>query len=89
MISEISFPSDDQHGFRPGLSTTTNLVVFSKFVNSNLNSNIQTDVIYTDFSKAFDKVNHSILMYKLKNFGFNANLLLCVSVLSLLVVHNM
>ena len=71
-----NFLSDDQNGFRPDLSTTTNLAVFSNFVNSNLNSNIQTDVIYTDFSKAFDKVNHSILMDKLKNFGFNDNLLL-------------
>ena len=47
-----------------GLSTTTNLAVFSNFVNVNFNSNLQTDVIYTDFLKAFDKVNHSILLKK-------------------------
>ena len=69
-----NFLSDDQHGFRPGLSTTTNffLAVFSNLVNLNLNSNSQTDVIYT----AFDKVNHSILLVKLQSFGIIANLLL-------------
>ena len=48
------------HGFRPGLSTTTNLAVFCNFVNININSNLQTDVIYTDFSKAFDNFFNSM-----------------------------
>jgi len=31
----------------------------------------QIDVIYTDFEKAFDRVNHSLLIYKLKLYGFS------------------
>jgi ribonuclease P/MRP protein subunit RPP40 len=32
-------------------------------------------VIYTDFSKAFDKLNHNILLSKLSAFGFSPSLL--------------
>jgi ribonuclease P/MRP protein subunit RPP40 len=32
-------------------------------------------VIYTDFSKAFDKLNHNILLSKLSDFGFSPSLL--------------
>ena len=35
----------------------------------------QIDSIYTDFSKAFDRVNHEILFYKLKTLGISGNLL--------------
>ena len=32
------------------------------------------DMIYLDFSKAFDKVDHGILMHKLRNMGITGNL---------------
>ncbi len=33
------------------------------------------DVIYTDFSKAFDKLDHELLLNKLDSFGFSPNLI--------------
>ena len=59
-----------QHGFLPGKSTITNLLLFTSDIFANFHSMLQTDVIYTDFSKAFDVVNHRLLLLKLKLIGF-------------------
>ena len=40
---------------------------------------LQTDVIYTEFSKAFDGVNHCCLLKKLQLLGFNPKLLKWIS----------
>ena len=65
---------DQQHGFRPGRSTVTNLLTFSNFVSRSLDSGVAVDVVYTDFEKAFDKVDHNLLVRKLAKFGLADNL---------------
>lgn len=55
----------------PRRSTTTNLCNFSQFVLDALEEKSQVDVIYTDFSKAFDKLSHIILLEKLRAVGFH------------------
>ena len=63
--------SESQHGFRAGRSTVTNLALLCNHVFNNFEHRLQTDVIYTDFAKAFEKVNNSILNEKLNKLGFN------------------
>jgi Reverse transcriptase (RNA-dependent DNA polymerase) len=43
-----------------GRSTVTNLMEFCNFVISEIEDGNQVDGVYTDISKAFDRVNHSL-----------------------------
>jgi hypothetical protein len=60
---------DLQHGFRHSRSCETQLLSFVQELATNSDNNIQTDLIIMDFAKAFDKVPHQRLLYKLKFYG--------------------
>ena len=60
---------DEQHGFITGRSTTTNLLILQHHILDAFKAGHQVDVIYTDFSKAFDKIDHNILTTKLYHLG--------------------
>jgi hypothetical protein len=66
---------NEQHGFRTKRSTVTNLAIFKQYIFDSFSSNTQTNVVYTDFEKAFDRVDHNLLIEKLKNYGINNPLL--------------
>ena len=57
-----------QYGFLSFKSCTTNMVNFTDKLVMSINDTqtLSTDVIYFDFSKAFDSVNHDIILHKLK-----------------------
>ena len=64
-----------QHGFIPGKSCVTQLVEVIDKTGSLLDSGKQTDVIYLDMSKAFAKVQHSLVLGKLRQYNICGNLL--------------
>lgn len=64
-----------QHGFVKGRSTVTNLFCVTQFISQSLDDKVQCDVIYTDFSKAFDQLDHGILLSKLRQCGFSPSLI--------------
>lgn len=65
-----------QHGFLPQKSCTTQMLLFTDSLSLSLNDKVRADVVYFDFAKAFDSVNHDIIISKLKNeFGINGSLL--------------
>ena len=67
--------TDLQHGFMKNRSCVTQLLSVLHAIRLNLDKNIQTDVIYLDFAKAFDSVDHKILLAKLKAYGISGQLL--------------
>ena len=57
-----------QHGFVPSMSCTTQITPFydNLAIIININDLSSTDIIYFDFAKAFDSLNHDIILRKLK-----------------------
>ncbi|KAK4830175.1 hypothetical protein QYF61_008966 [Mycteria americana] len=70
-----------QHGFRKGRSCLTNLISFYDKVTRLVDEGKAVDVVYLDFSKAFDTVSHSILLEKLAAHGLDGCTLHWASVL--------
>ena len=64
-----------QHGFRENRSCETQLIMLVEDLARKAGNGKQTDLILLDFSKEFNKVNHSKLIWKLHNYGIRSNVL--------------
>ena len=71
--------NDGQHGFRKGRSCLSQLLAHHDRLITSLETNTDVDVIYLDFAKAFDKVDHGVLLHKLRALGISGRLGLWVS----------
>ena len=59
-----------QHGFRGGRSCLSALLsVFDDVMQLLSSGNNTVDMVYLDFAKAFDKVDHVVLLHKIKMLG--------------------
>jgi len=61
--------TEKQHGFRKGRSCLTQLLKHYDTILNNYLGDAETDVIYLDYAKAFDKVDHTLLLKKLRHYG--------------------
>ena len=68
-LDKFSIISLSQFGFQRNKSTTDAIEHLTEFIYSNLSSKKSTVNVLIDLRKAFDTVNHIILLYKLHRYG--------------------
>jgi hypothetical protein len=68
-LDNHSILTESQHGFRKNRSCESQLITTIDDLAKSMDDSTQTDVILLDFAKAFDKVPHGRLLYKLKYYG--------------------
>ena len=66
--------NNSQHGFRGGRSCLSQLLIHFDRITAALEKGQGVDVVYLDFAKAFDKVDHGITLNKLKSLGIHGAL---------------
>ena len=64
----------NQHGFRCNRSCLSQLLAHYDEILHQMEKGLGIDVVYLDFSKAFDKVDFHVLLKKLKRFGIDGKL---------------
>ena len=66
--------NEGQHGFVPNRSTQTQLICHYNEIYETVVEGKRIDTVYLDFAKAFDKVDHSILIKKVKDHSIGGKI---------------
>ncbi|GAB0208405.1 mitochondrial enolase superfamily member 1 [Grus japonensis] len=70
-VEEKKVIGSGQHGFTKGKSCLTNVIAFYDGMTSWVDEGRAVDVVYLNFSKAFDTVLHNIFLRKLRKCGLD------------------
>ena len=78
-IAKNNIIINEQHGIMNKLSTITQLINTTTDWSNTLNNRGQTDIMFLDFSKAFDKISHKFILCKLHYYGIRSHTLSWIS----------
>jgi retron-type reverse transcriptase len=68
-VDKFHLLTEVQHGFRKGKSTETASQSFIEYIQEALDNHCHVIGIFLDLTKAYDVVNHDILLNKLDLYG--------------------
>ena len=68
-LNSFKILTDHQFGFRTGTSTSDAVLQFTDFCYDSLNRKQVLAAVFLDFAKAFDTVQHDVLLQKLNHIG--------------------
>ena len=74
MVSK-NLSADSQHGFVPNRDCMSNLLLALEEWTQTIELGYSVDLIYTDFTKAFDSISHKRLLVKLESVGMKGEVL--------------
>ena len=78
-IQEHNLFNPNQHGFRAGHSCLSQLLAHYDKITKLLEDGFNVDVVYLDFSKAFDKLDFNVTLQKLIDMGITGKILQWIS----------
>ena len=75
VIESCNGIGDEQNGFRAGRNTGDHLSTISLTIESRIKRKLDTYVTFIDFSKAYDRIDRSLLWHKLSKIGIDGRML--------------
>ena len=80
LLTSNNLISPNQSGFKPGYSYINQLLSITHEIYKSLDDGLEVRGVFLDISKAFDKVWHEGLIFKLKQNGISGDLLQILSI---------
>ena len=68
-LKKFNILTEEQNGFRNNRSTETDCYTFIENIQQALDNNLHVVGIFFDLTKAYDVINHNILLHKLESYG--------------------
>ncbi len=81
-LEEVDAISNAQGGWRKGRSTHQKIKSLIEAIEDSIENEKEIHMLYVDFKKAYDSVDHEVLLETLREMGFNQTLVNLIKALN-------